>query len=68
MIMVAMPAMHEHVHERARRQEQPRQPGHDVRAVLGNQEECADDAKCKQHQPDPRAPGALVVPRLVRHG
>jgi hypothetical protein len=49
MIMATVPAMHENVHERACRQEQPRQPGQDVGPVLGNQEKSADDGKGEEH-------------------
>jgi hypothetical protein len=43
--MATVPAMHEHVHEWACRHEQPRQPGQDVRPVLGKQEKSADEGK-----------------------
>ena len=49
MIMPAVPVMHEHVHERACRQEQPRQPGQDVRPVLGKEEKSADEGKGEEH-------------------
>jgi hypothetical protein len=44
--MVAlMPVMHEHVHQWARRQEQPGQVRDEMGAMLGNNEEAADDGK-----------------------
>src|SRR5881296_2328632 len=45
MRMAAMPVMHEDVHERARRQEQPRQVRDKVRAMLSDNEESADDGE-----------------------
>jgi hypothetical protein len=43
MLMASMSMVHEHVHHRARRQEQPGQIGYEMRAMLGDDEETADD-------------------------
>jgi len=67
MIIATVPVMHEHVHEWACRQKQPRQPGQDVRPVLGNQEKSADDGKGEEHYFHLWAPSALVVSRFLRH-
>jgi hypothetical protein len=67
MAMSTMPLMHEHMHQWTRRQEQPRQPGQDVRPVLRNQEKGADNDKCQERQLHARAPGTLVVSTLLRH-
>ena len=42
-LMTSMPMVHEHVHQRARRQEQPGQIRDEMRAMLGDDEETADD-------------------------
>src|SRR6516225_5894045 len=58
----------EQVQQRARRQEEPGKVGQDVRAVLGNQKEPADQAEpdqCKLQWPAPRA---AVLPSLFIHG
>ena len=43
MLMTSMSMVHEHVHQRARRQEQPGQIRDEMRAMLGDDEESADD-------------------------
>jgi hypothetical protein len=68
MIMATVPVMHEEVHERACREEQPRQPGQDMRPVLGKQKKSSDDGKGKERELHPWAPSALVVPSFFRHG
>jgi hypothetical protein len=67
MIMAIVPVMHKHVHEWACRQEQPWQPGQDVRPVLGNQEKGAYDGKGDEHYLHSWVPSALFVSRLFRH-
>jgi hypothetical protein len=44
-MVAAVPVVHEHVHQWARRQEQPGQVGDEMGAMLGNDEEAADDGK-----------------------
>jgi len=44
-----MPVMHEHVHQRACREQQPRQPGQYVGPMLGNQEKSAHEGKDEQY-------------------
>jgi hypothetical protein len=46
MLMTSMSLVHEHVHQWARRQEQPWQIGDETRAMLGDDEETADN--CEQ--------------------
>jgi hypothetical protein len=48
MMMATVPVMHEHVHQRACREEQPGQPGQDVGPVLGNQEKPANEGENQQ--------------------
>jgi hypothetical protein len=58
----------EQVQQRARRQEEPEKVRQDVRAVLGDQKEPADQAEpdqCKLQWPAPRP---AVLPSLFVHG
>ena len=67
-IMATVSVMHENVHQRTCRQEQPRQPGQDVHSVLGKEEKNADEGKGEEHQLHPWAQSTLVVRGFVRHG
>jgi hypothetical protein len=49
MMVSPMPVMHEHVHQWARRQEQPRQVREEMGAMLGNYEEATHDRKQHEH-------------------
>jgi hypothetical protein len=66
--MAPMPVMHEHVHQRACREEQPGQPGQHVGPVLGNQEKRTNEGEHEQPQLNPWSPSAFVVPSFFRHG
>jgi hypothetical protein len=47
--MTAVPVVHEQVHERASRQQQPWQNAKDVCRVLSNKEESSDSEKADQN-------------------
>src|SRR5690242_12097503 len=49
MVMAAMPAVHEKVHQRASEQKKKRQDAHHMRPMLGQQEERRNDEKSRQH-------------------
>jgi hypothetical protein len=48
-VMTAVPMMHEHVHQWARQQEEPRKVWDDVGTVLRNEKEPGDDRKQHEH-------------------
>jgi|SRR6266567_4560484 len=55
MLMTSMSMVHEHVHQRARRQEQPGQIRDEMRAMLGEDEETADDREQGEYLLHPSA-------------
>jgi hypothetical protein len=61
MIVVAMPVVHEHVHQRACCEDQPGQPGQDVGTMFGDEEKPSDQREPDQHDLETRSPGAAVV-------
>src|SRR6266571_1578396 len=48
-MVLPVPVMHEHVHQWARRQEQPGQVRNEMGAMFGNNEEAADDGEQNEH-------------------
>ena len=67
-MMGPVAVMHENVHQWTGRQEQPRQPGQNMRPVLGKQKKGADYGKSKQHELHSRTASAFVVPSFSKHG
>jgi hypothetical protein len=65
--MASVPVMHEDVHQRARRQEQPREIGDEVCAMLGHDEETADDGEHGERQLHPPVDDVLSRGSLVVH-
>jgi hypothetical protein len=55
MLMTSMPMVHEHVHQRARGQEQPGQIRDEMRAMLSHNEETADDGEQDEYLLHPSA-------------
>src|SRR6266568_7075771 len=68
MLMASMPVVHENVHQWARRQEQPGQVRKDVRAMLGHNEETADDGEQDEYLLHPSAYYVLARLGLLVHG
>jgi len=67
-MMSTVAVMHEHVHQRTGGQEQPRQEGKDVSAVLGQQEENADDSEEAEYELGTRCPNIKVGFDRFIHG
>jgi hypothetical protein len=66
--MTAVTAMHEDVHERACEERQPNKDAEDVGAMLGEQENAADDQKPDQDEPRSRryeAGSRILVCRMI---
>ena len=63
LLMASMPVMHEHVHQRARRQKEPGQIRDEMRTMLGDNEETADDGEQDEYLLHPSAYG--ILPRLA---
>jgi hypothetical protein len=57
---VTVATVHEQMHQRTGRQEQPRQERKDVSAVLGQQEENADDSEEAEYELGTRRPDIKV--------
>jgi hypothetical protein len=68
MLMTSMSMVHEHVHQRARRQEQPGQIRDEMRAMLGDDEETADDREQDEYLFDTSAYYVLMRLALLVHG
>src|SRR6266567_8811326 len=67
-MMGTVAVMHEHVHQWAGGQEQPRQPGQNMRPMLGKQKKSTDEGKGEEHELHSRAPSAFVVRGFFKHG
>ena len=68
MLMTSMSMVHEHVHQRARCQEQPGQIRDEMRAMLGHNEETADDGEQDEYLLHPSAYYAFSRLALFIHG
>ena len=64
--VVTMPAVHEHVHQRAGQDQQPRQHPENMGRVLGEQEKAADREETEAHDPYRGTPERLFL-MLVLH-
>jgi hypothetical protein len=49
--MMAVPPVHEHVHQRASKERQPYEEPEHMRSVLGEQQREGNDQKSNEHQP-----------------
>jgi hypothetical protein len=58
-------AMHEEVHERAEEKRQPNEYTEDMGAVLGEQQDAANNQKADQHQPCRRGEEAALIATTV---
>lgn len=67
MIVVAMSAVHEHMHQRTSKQNQERKIGYEVRAVFSEQVDPGNQEKSDQNEVGPRG-AACVVMVIVAHG
>jgi hypothetical protein len=67
MLMASVPVVHEEVHERARRQDQPGQIRNEMRAMLGHDEETADDGEKDEYLLHPSAYNVLSRLGLFIH-
>jgi hypothetical protein len=63
-VMPAVPAMHEHMHERASEDRKPNEDAKHMRAVLREQQRTRDDQKSDQYEPHPRKQQARHVSLL----
>jgi len=66
--MVAVSVVHEDVHQRTCRQEQPRQKRNEVGAMLSEQEIPSDRGEHNEDHFHPDAPGVVVALNRVIHG
>lgn len=64
---MAVPMVHEQVHQRAGQDQQPRQDAENVRSVLGQQEEAGDYKETDAYDAYWRAPKRLFL-MLLLHG
>jgi hypothetical protein len=55
MLMASMPVVHEYMHQRARREQKPGQIWNEMRPVLGDNEESADDREQDEYLLHPSA-------------
>jgi hypothetical protein len=62
-LMASMPVVHEHVHQRASRQEQPGQIRDEMRAMFGHNEKPADDGEQDEYLLHSSA--YYILPRLA---
>jgi hypothetical protein len=67
-VMASMPVVHEHVHQRARGEEQPGQIRDEMRAMLGHDEETDDDDEQDEYLLHPSAYDVLPRLALFIHG
>jgi hypothetical protein len=66
--MPAMPVMHKEVHQRAGEQKQPGKPGNhqpEMRPMLGEEKEPAEDEKADENDVGPRGEEALVLAIVI---
>jgi hypothetical protein len=67
-LMASAPVVHEQMHERARREEQPGQIRDEMRAMFGHNEETADDGEQDEYLLHPSACYAFSRLGLFIHG
>jgi hypothetical protein len=68
MLMASVPVVHEQMHERARRQEQPGQIRHEMRAMFSHNEETADEGEQDEYLLHPSAYYVFSRLALFIHG
>jgi hypothetical protein len=68
MLMASVPVVHEQMHQRARRQEQPGQIRDEMRAMLGHNEKTADDGEQDEYLLHPSAHYVFARLGLFIHG